>query len=382
MKKIILCVLCLAFLLTACTGADSSETAKEETTAGENVTEEEELVGVWLTYTELSVKGKAYTEESYRQYIGELFDSFEEKKINNVFVHARAFADALYTSELFPCSEYASGKRGEEADFDILAICVSEGKKRNLKIHAWINPYRVSMSFAENSLCDGKIKQWYEEKSGDVALINGGLYLSPSSVRAQKLIIDGVREILQNYDVDGIHFDDYFYVPECGNFDEKDYENYLNNGGELTLSDFRRENVNSLLSSVYAVVKAFGDEKLFSVSPCGDIEKNFSELYADVALWCKGGYCDIIMPQLYYGFLNETLPFEKVLDEWLSLCEGSSVKLVPGLALYKCSKEDTYAGSGKDEWLQNEDVIERQKVLVREKGCSGFSYFSSSYIKF
>lgn len=382
MKKIIICLLSVMFVFTACSRNVDDETHTLEKTTASLYSEEktEIFAGVWLTYTELSVKGKNYSEESFRNYIAELFDEFTAEGINNVFVHARAFADALYTSKLFPTSEYASGKRGKKAAYDILEICVSEGKKRNLKIHAWINPYRISADFEESELCDGIIKQWYTENTGEVKKIENGLYLNPSSLNAQKLIIDGVREILENYEVDGIHFDDYFYAPNCKNFDKADYEIYRKNGGALSLFDFRRENVNSLLSSVYAAVKSFGDNKIFSVSPCGDIEKNTDELYADVALWCKGGYCDMIIPQLYYGFLNETLPFEKTLEDWLSLCEDSSVKLVAGLALYKCTEQDEFAGKGKDEWLTDSSVIKRQKEMAKEKGCYGYSYFSASYL--
>ena len=139
--------------------------------------------------------------------------------------------------------------------------------------------------------------------------------------------------------------------------------------------------MNNLLSLSYSTVKSFGKEKIFSVSPSGDIDKNYSELYADVALWCKGGFCDMIIPQLYYGFQNETKPFQKVLVRWLALCKGSDVKLSVGLALYKVGKEDEFAGKGKDEWFSDDTVIERQKAFSEEKGAFGTVYFSASFLK-
>ncbi len=376
MKRIILLFLCFLFCFSACTKPESKDFDRTP-----KVNEPEKFVGVWLTYAELSVKGKYYTEESYREYISSLFTSFKEVGITDVFVHVRPFADALYDSALFEASEYASGERGKKADFDILQICTYEGRKRELRIHAWINPYRVMSTYKDDYLTDGIIRKWYTEDENTVCKVSGGLYLNPASENVQKLIVDGIREILQNYDVDGIHFDDYFYPPSAENFDKSDYEAYRKIGGTLSLADFRRENVNNLLSLSYSTVKSFGEEKIFSVSPSGDIDKNYNELYADVFLWCKGSFCDMIIPQLYYGFQNETKPFEKVLDRWLTLAENSKVKLAVGLALYKVGKSDEFAGKGKNEWLSDYTVIERQKALSEEKGACGVVFFSASFLE-
>ncbi len=379
MKKIFILFLCLTVLFYGCT-RENPNTEPEEKTLEQSETNTEHFMGVWLTYSELSVKGKNYTEETYRDYIAGLFDSFTEKGINNVFLHIRPFCDALYYSDIFESSEYASGKRGDKADFDILRICTEEAEKRNLKIHAWINPYRV-LSVPETKLItEGQISRWLKEKDSAVCVTEDGVYLNPASEKVQKLIVDGIKEILQNYDVDGIHFDDYFYPPTFKDGDRKEYEEYLKRGGRLSLQDFRREKVSSLLLVVYNAVKNHNENLIFSVSPTGDIEKNINEIYADVPLWCKGGYCDMLIPQLYYGFENESKPFQKELLRWTQLTENSDVKLVIGLALYKVGESDMFAGSGRDEWLKNSDVIERQVKLSKETGCSGVSFFSAGYI--
>ena len=198
----------------------------------------------------------------------------------------------------------------------------------------------------------------------------------------QRLIIDGVDELLRNYDIKGIHIDDYFYPPDFGEKDKADYEAYIKKGGKLSLSQWRKENVNSLVSAIYAKVKSFGEDKIFSISPAGNIKRNNDEIYADVKLWCKGGYCDIILPQIYFGFENETLPFEKCLDSWLELTDSEKVTLIPALALYKRGKEDIYAGKAKNEWLENNDVITRQIEMLKSKNCQGFGLYSCSYINF
>ena len=164
--------------------------------------------------------------------------------------------------------------------------------------------------------------------------------------------------------------------------DKTQYEDYRKNGGSMNISQWRRENVNALVSAMYLKVKSYGEDKIFSVSPSGNIDKNYSQLYADVSLWCKGGYCDMVLPQIYFGFQNESLPFEECLDDWLSITDSEKVILIPALALYKSGKEDTFAGSGKDEWINNNDIISRQVKLIKEKNCKGFALYSSSYINF
>ena len=139
----------------------------------------------------------------------------------------------------------------------------------------------------------------------DLIITGSGIYYNPSSKRAQKIIIDGVREIVKNYNISAIHMDDYFYPTVDEGIDVDLYTNYRNEGGELSLDDWRRENVNTFISGLYSSVKSIKQDVKVVISPAGDIEKNYSMLYADVLKWCsQRGYADIIMPQLYYGFKN------------------------------------------------------------------------------
>ena len=191
-----------------------------------------------------------------------------------------------------------------------------------------------------------------------------------------------MEELLENYNINGIHIDDYFYPEDVADEDHVQYKDYKKAGGKKDISSWRRENVNSLVSSIYLKVKSYGEDKIFSISPAGNIDKNYAQLYADVNAWCKGGYCDMILPQIYFGFDNSTLPFEECLDRWLSITDTDKVKIVPGLALYKSGKEDAFAGQGKTEWQTNSDIISRQVTSLKDKGCRGFALYSSSYINF
>ncbi len=347
--------------------------------------EDENFIFSWLSYLELSVTKDRQDEESYRKYIDSLFQNMKEISVTDVFVHVRAFADALYKSELFPSSKYVCGTQGEEMPFDVLEIVIDIAKSYDINVHAWINPYRVSAEDDISSLCDSNsAKIWYNEGSTqDVVVLNGGIYFNPASLKVQKLIIDGVKELMQNYDIKGIHIDDYFYPEKCNDFDKEQYSEYIKNGGSLSLADYRREQVNSLIKAIYSCVKAHGDDKVFSISPCASIDKAYNELYADVYSWCqKDGFCDIIIPQIYFGFENETMPFEECLSSWCEITNSGNTKLVIGLSLYKVGQADTFAGVGKNEWIENDDVLKRQIECLYEKDCDGFALYSASYINF
>ena len=159
------------------------------------------------------------------------------------------------------------------------------------------------------------------------------------------------------------------------------YKEYKKQGGLLTLADWRRENVNVLVSSVYSLVKAENENMIFSISPSADIEKCRNTFYADVEKWCREeGFVDFIIPQIYYGFQNENMPFEKVFQEWDDLCENPNIKLICGLAPYKCGREDEFAGAGKNEWNENVNILSQQYERVLESYMwQGFSLFSYSY---
>lgn len=418
MKKFFPCIFLVLFLFSACNGNTFSKTKNTEkldfsdgyilnsTTTGsygilscdnngdgeatsslsqsangQNITLQGEMRGVWLSYYEIDVDNNKNTREGYASYIDSLCNNFRQYGITDAFVHVRPYADALYRSSVYPSSVYTGVQQGEQAPFDLLEVICEVMGQYNIRVHAWVNPYRVHNGSDINELSqDNKARQWYKEGSAeDVAVVGGKIYFNPASAKAQQLVIDGVREILQNYPVAGIHIDDYFYPPECGNFDTQQYNSYLMAGGNLALDDWRRENVNSLVRSLYATVKSFGEDKLFSVSPAGNINNNYTGLYADVALWSKGGYADMIIPQIYFGFEHSTHGFEKCVADWYAL-KGEGVKMSVGLALYKSGTEDSFAGDGKNEWQQSTDIISRQVQYLRETGGDGFVIFSTQYL--
>lgn len=390
LKRILPFLLVILFLFSGCTQnlqeADETTQPTQTTVSAEKNEEvDEQFIGSWLTYIEMKITPERSDEQTYRKYIEDIFENLHAVGVNNIFIHARPFADALYESDINVSSVYVAPEQGGEMYFDAFGIAVQTARRYDMKAHGWINPYRVSSTDNFDELCDDNIaKQWYRQNSDNVFVVDKKIYFNPASPEVQKLLLDTADELMEKYELDGIHIDDYFYPENCGDFDKAQYEKYLSQSGSMSLEDFRRENVNSFVSSMYMKVKSFGENKIFSISPEAKIDKNYNEKYADTALWCtEKGYADIIIPQIYYGFENESMPFEETLKEWAELCSGGAVKLVPGLALYKSGNEDSFAGeTGKNEWIENKDIIKRQVQCLEEYNCYGFSLYSSSYVNF
>ncbi len=351
---------------------------------------QKEFRAVWISYLEFSNKG--YTEKEFKAHINKIFDNCVKKNMNTVIVQVRPFSDAFYSSKYFPWSVYVSGKQGKNPGYDPLKYMVEAAHKRGLEFHAWINPYRItsSMSRVSNLPKSHPARKWRNQKETkrNVLTFNGSLYYNPSSKQVQNLIINGVKEIVENYEVDGIHFDDYFY-PTLGasyrkNFDAKEYEAYKKTCKKKgttpkTIIEWRRSNVNDLVKGVYKAIKKIDKECVFGISPAGNISNLYAvdRYYADVKLWLKSSeYIDYICPQLYWSFENKVAPYDKMLEEWIAIKKSDTVNLYTGLAVYRAgiSKKEAKNLYGTDiEWGTSRTVIKRQVEAGRNsKIVDGF----------
>lgn len=356
--------------------------ASPKTTAGTTKPAETqtELRGIWIScYDYISAAGK--TRSEYKAETDKMFKSIADCGFNTAFVHMRAFSDAFYESDIYPYSSFVAGTEGASLPFDPFKVILESAKKYGISVHGWINPFRVSTKNDPSLLsASNPAKKILDggNSEGEVCILKNGIYYNPACVSNHKLILDGVREILGKYDIDGIHIDDYFYPSTDKSIDSKQYSQYKASGGALSLAEWRRASVNSFVSSLYSTVKATNSNLTVSISPAAQIEKNKNELYADCALWLSSkGYADIIIPQIYFGFEHETLDFQSLLAEWAALPRNPQIKLVCGLAAYKCGKNDAYAGAGSAEWQENTDILARQlKCIRKNKNYSGFVVFS------
>ena len=395
MKRLILLILAVLFCFCSCSNSVFSENPKDTVDFDNAAVKEQEdndlifngnnrFIASWLSYLELTYPEKDVSESRYAEYIDGLLENAKKNGAGDIFVHCVSFSDAIYPSEIYPSSGRIAEKRGDKLPFDALSVITERAKRLGLRVHGWLNPYRIQSEFDESGLC--KTETAYRLlKSGenDVVKADGGLYYNPASEKVIRLVTDAVKELMSGYDLDGIHIDDYFYPPCESGFDKKQYEEYQKSGGKESLDEWRRENVNKLLRSIYSAVKSFGEDKLFTVSPGGDIEKDISVHYADVKRWLReDGYCDMVIPQIYYGFENESQPFEKCFEEWKNANSGST-GLAVGLALYKAGKTDEFAGeSGKNEWKENSDIIARQVKDILNSGINGFCLYSLKFVNF
>ncbi len=373
----------------AATGKSASAASSAATKARETAkpAQTNEIRAIWISYLDFSFLNRDRSETAFRNAVREMTRRIRDGKMNTVFLQVRPASDAFYRSSLFPYSAYISGAEGKDPGYDALRIFCDYANDANLSVHAWINPFRVGdASNLANKAASNPAKRILTDddpgNDGRIARANGSLYYDPADRENQNLILDGMRELLQNYPIDGIHIDDYFYPSTDASIDQKDYDAYLAAGGTEPRGSWRRTQINALVARMYTTVKSFGQEKIFSISPAMEIEKNRSTMYADVARWARyGGFCDWLIPQAYVGLEHQTHPFRDVVRAWTSLERDRSVRLLFGLSAYKCGTTDSYAGSGSREWIENQDVLSREIRYLRETGeSSGFALFSYAYV--
>lgn len=326
-----------------------------------------EVKAIWISYLEYGYMLTGKAENTFRSNVKSYFDTLAEDGFNTVFVHARSHGDAYYRSEIFPWSKYVTGTEGKDPGFDPLKIMVEEAHSRGLKIEAWINPYRISTSGKTSSI-SSQNPAYSLLNTSAVKVLSDGIYYNPASEVARQLIIDGVEEIVRNYDVDGIHFDDYFYPTTAESFDSEDYKDYVSSGGKDSLAEWRRSNVSLLIKKVYSAIKNADPSCRFGVSPSGNMDNNMNIHYCDVYKWASStGYVDYICPQIYWGYSHSSKPYLTVLNEFNSLVKNSSVDLYVGLAAYKIGTSD----GGSDEWISDGDILSREITDARKQSSYG-----------
>lgn len=316
--------------------------------------------------------------------------------LNTVFLQVRPSADALYQSALFPWSRYVSGTAGQapDGDFDVLAYWVEGAHSRSLQLHAWLNPYRITRDGKEelDALPETSPAKQHPEW---VVEYEGNYYFNPGLPAVQQLVVDGAAEIVRNYDVDGIHLDDYFY-PGTDFNDAAAYARYGEDFDDI--GDWRRDNVNTLIASLDETVHAINPELSFGVSPAGiwdnkadnpkgsdtNGRSSYREIYCDSVEWVKRGTVDYICPQLYWSIGYEIADFEVLVDWWQDIVSTSDVALYIGIGAYRAAEAepgDVWYGTAELErqldMLDNSidiqgEVFFSYASLMEAQGCSDF----------
>lgn len=338
--------------------------------------EEGALVGVWVPY--FSLDTAEHTQEAFEEHYRQIAQTAQEKGINAMFVHVRPFSDALYPSAYYPWSHILTGTQGQDPGFDPLEFMIETAHSLGMEFHAWLNPLRVKTAETPAALAENNpYVQLGEEYPQYFMECGGGVYLNPAYPAMRTLIADGAAEIAGNYEVDGIHFDDYFYPAEDPALDSAAYEAYAQSVEEpLPLLEWRAANINAMVAQVYESIKAVKPEVVFGISPQGNMQ-NDEAMGADVATWAAvPGYVDYLAPQLYYSFENEALPYQQALEEWAALPRHQGLELYAGLALYKAG---TDADGGT--WLLRDNIIALQAEAALNGGYQGVILYSSEYLE-
>ncbi len=351
------------------------------TTAGNSIVEadvsNQRMKGIWVsTVLNLDYPLKATTNsQTLMTEADKIIENCYELGFNTIFLQVRPTSDAFYKSEIFPWSKYLTGSQGTAPDngFDPLEYWINRCHEKNIELHAWINPYRatreVSGASIQNLANSNPAKQHPEYM---VRYSDGNYYYDPGIPEVRKLLVDGVMEIINNYDVDGIHMDDYFYPGQ--NFDDdKSYQMY---GNGQNIDDWRRENVNSLIREIHNSITESGHNTVFGISPSGiwankknnslgsntNGSESYYKLYADTRKWALEEWIDYICPQIYWEIGHSTADYKTLVNWWADTLSQSSTKLYIGLADYKCDGVSSSSVWYNGKAIKEQIILNKQSV--------------------
>ncbi len=355
------------------------------------------MKGIWFyqydsSYTVFKASSsKQRPEATYRTYVSQIINNLVRDGFNTIFVQMRPYGDSLYPSEVYPPSPYAANSSSYNGSFtyDPLEIFIEIAHENGISVHAWLNPMRLMATGSITSINEKyRLRQWYNDtsKRGDYIVASGSrYYLNPAHAETRQLVVDGVMEICKNYDIDGIHFDDYFYIDSDSDsqdlaFDQKAYNTYVPNGAQTVSARraWRRQNVNKLLKEIYSAIDEYDGRILFGISPAGNIDNNQTGyLCADIKTWCSTpGYIDYIAPQVYWSFdyKSDFAKFDICSNNWARLVTTDSVRLIIGMAPYRCISPTN--NSTDPGWYKYKDNMKRMLQFSDSMPkCSGWIMF-------
>ncbi|EOQ35402.1 glycoside hydrolase family 10 protein [Butyricicoccus pullicaecorum] len=348
----------------------------------------EEMRGVWVSSVyNLDYPSSPTTDpDKLKAEADEILDNCVKWGLNAVFLQVRPSGDALYKSDLFPWSKYLTGSVGTapQDGFDPLEYWVEAAHKRGLELHAWINPYRITRS---------KDTEWNSLPSTHPAKMNpdwvvkysdGNYYFNPGIPEVRDLVTRGAVEIVQNYDVDGLHMDDYFY-PGTDFNDAATYQKYGSSFSNI--ADFRRDSVNQLVAQLDTAVHNIDPDIQFGISPSGiwankstdprgsntNGSEHYVSSYADSLYWIENGLVDYIIPQIYWEIGHKLADFVTLADWWNDAVAGSDVHLYIGMGAYRCADNPTGVWTTTDPLFDSLAYLENKDNVG---GCVFFRYGS------
>lgn len=345
----------------------------------------QEMRGLWVSSViNLDYPSKPTTSaEELRNQADKILDNAQACGFNAIFLQVRPCADALYQSKIYPWSIYLTGQQGTapNAGFDPLAYWVEGAHQRGMELHAWINPYRITKTAAEwdKMAASSPAKQHPEW----TVVYKDNYYFNPALPEVRQLVIDGAVEMAQNYAIDGVHMDDYFYPGT----DFDDAASFAAMGGSFSdIGDWRRDNVNKLVQGLDEALHKVRADIQFGISPAGiwassnmhpegsattSTYSSYYSMYADSRQWVKAGWVDYIAPQIYWEAGHKTADFTALLNWWSQQVNGTQVKLYIGLADYKTLE----AKSADSAWYDGAEIARQMAACTAKPQVAGVIHF-------
>jgi len=375
---ILICV--AASLLTSACGANAVPPPPPTTqtqTCASGYKMPTEFRGVWVaTTSNLDWPAKPNLPiETQKQGFLAILDQLQKMHMNAIVVQIKPGADAFYPSHYWPWSQYLTGTQGRDPGYDPLAFMLTETHKRHIEFHAWLNPYRVSTQDHLDRLAANNPARLHPDW---VVSYGGQLYFDPGIPDARNFLVSSISEVVHNYNIDAIHFDDYFY-PYPTKEDFPDNASYQKYGGAqfAQKADWRRDNVDQLIRDVSQVIKQSKPNVQFGVSPFGvwrnkSVDPTGSDtragptdydfLYADIRTWIRRGWLDYVAPQIYWNIGFAAAAYDKLVPWWAKEVAGTNVRLYIGQAVYKIGTDPLWSNP---EEMPNQLKLNRQFNAVR-----------------
>lgn len=344
-----------------------------------------EFRGVWVATVDnidWPSKKNVSTDTQKAEFI-KLLDMHQRNGMNVIIAQIRPATDAFYPSQYEPWSEWLTGTQGKPPIpyYDPLEFMITETHKRGMEFHAWINPYRATFNIEKSSISPTHITKLHPEwflPYGSVMLFD------PGNKEAQQYVINVVKDIVSRYDVDAIHFDDYFYPYRIAGKEFPDSASYAKYANGMNKDDWRRSNVDSIIYKLSKAIKQENKFCRFGISPFGvwrnsdkDPEgsntkagqTNYDDLYADILLWLKNKWIDYAAPQLYWEFSQPRVPFATLIEWWSKHTYGRQLYI--GQGIYRTEEPRSVA------WKNVNELPNQIKKIREYPQIQGSIYFSS-----
>ncbi len=371
----------------------------------EMIQREEQFRGVWVStvYNLDFPSKKGILQGEYKAEYIKLLDNLEELNMNSVIFQVRPKLDAFYKSDINPWSEYLSGEQDKSPGWDPMEWMIEETHNRGMEFHAWFNPYRVTTAKENEKSIEEQLKglsekNWARQNPGYVYKFDGRLYLNPGEPEVIDYINKSVMEVVENYHIDAVHFDDYFYPFKRNDSlyfqgEKATFEKYK--GQISNIADWRRNNIDNLVKGLHHSIEEYNnthDKTIqFGISPFAiwshkentklasrgegsytpiTSSTSYDNQFADTRRWVKENWVDYIAPQVYWTFDEKAAPYGEIVHWWTDVVKDTNVNLYIGHANYKINE----SGKGSS-WKNPEELCNQLKFNSQYNEIKGSIFF-------